>query len=130
MFVFVRFGASNGYAGVIGQPGQAPLQLPGHVDSFINNTVYMTSDNAGWGYANVICDPPASMTVIGSNEVYTPTGNVSQCGVPLAQWQAQGHDVGTTVAPASTADVSTFIARARSLLARGPGLASFAAGGA
>ena len=38
-------------------------------------------------------------SVIANNTVWTPTGNVTECGSSLAAWQAQGGDPGTTAAP-------------------------------
>ena len=35
-------------------------------------------------------------SVMGNNTVYSPTGNVTECGMSLVAWQAQGNDLGTT----------------------------------
>ncbi len=32
-----------------------------------------------------------------NNSYYTPTAQLKECGQPLAQWQAAGRDVGSTV---------------------------------
>jgi hypothetical protein len=34
--------------------------------------------------------------VLYNNTVYSPTGHVTECGEPLAKWQARGFDKGTT----------------------------------
>ena len=48
--------------------------------------------NASAGCPDNECRP-----VTGNNTVYNPTGNTSVCGMPLQEWQALGHDVGTKV---------------------------------
>jgi hypothetical protein len=120
---FVEYSATNGYGDVIGAPGKQPLQLPAHRDSFYNNTVYQVKEQA-YGYANAICTGP-SATVLANNTIYTPSGNVTECGEPLAKWQAAGNDPGTVALPASAADPVAFVDLARAVLA--PGMAALAA---
>ena len=70
-------------------------QLEGHEDYFFNNTLVLLSDGAyGRGQQ---CQGPGQ-TVVHDNTVYTPTGNVTECSLPLAEWQAKGFDPGTVAA--------------------------------
>ncbi len=39
------------------------------------------------------------MPVMHDNHVYTADGKATESGKAIASWQAQGHDVGTTVGP-------------------------------
>lgn len=66
-------------------------QLEGHVDYFYNNTVVMTGDG---DYGNPACSGPGK-TVVHDNKIYTPHGNVTECRMPLKEWQAKGNDPGT-----------------------------------
>lgn len=66
-------------------------QLEGHVDYFYNNTVVMTHDG---DYGNPACSGPGK-TVVHDNKIYTPHGNVTECGMPLSEWQMKGNDPGT-----------------------------------
>ena len=34
--------------------------------------------------------------VVHDNNIYNPTGNVTECGKSLAKWQAMGNDPGST----------------------------------
>lgn len=54
------------------------------------------------------------ITVVHDNTIYSPTGAVTECGMPLAKWQAQGNDPGSTAAPFPPTD--TLVAVARGLL--------------
>ena len=67
-------------------------QLEGHEDHFYNNTVIMTGTG---DYGNPTCDGPGK-TVVHDNNIYNPTGKVTECGTSLAEWQAKGNDPGTT----------------------------------
>mmetsp|Transcript_30791 Transcript_30791/g.60069 ORF Transcript_30791/g.60069 Transcript_30791/m.60069 type:complete len:473 (+) Transcript_30791:942-2360(+) len=71
----------------------APM-LPGHEDHFVQNQVILTGTNTG-GYT---CTGAGAL-VINHNQYYTSTGKVTECNVDLAEWQKQGHDLGSTVAP-------------------------------
>jgi hypothetical protein len=86
----------NGYGGTIGTPGQSPYALPGNQAQHYNNIDIISSDG---DYALPVCAPTVPSSILYNNSVYSPTGNISECGVSLATWQAQGHDVGTTAAP-------------------------------
>mmetsp|Transcript_4055 Transcript_4055/g.6173 ORF Transcript_4055/g.6173 Transcript_4055/m.6173 type:complete len:357 (-) Transcript_4055:62-1132(-) len=67
-------------------------QLDGHEDYFYGNKVVMTGTKVG-SFACTGTGRP----VIYNNEYYTTTGNVTECGMPLAAWQAQGNDHGSKV---------------------------------
>lgn len=67
-------------------------QLKGHEDYFHNNTVVMNKDG---NYGNGKCSGDG-MTVVHDNRIYTPTGNVTECGMSLSDWQAKENDPGTT----------------------------------
>jgi hypothetical protein len=56
--------------------------------------------------------------VIGNNTVYSPTANVTECGVSLKEWQAQGFDLGTTASVYP--DDSVLLTLARQLLGMPP----------
>jgi len=50
-------------------------------------------------YASFDCRSPA-LPIMYNNSVFNPTGaNITECGKPLVEWQQEGHDQGTTVAP-------------------------------
>ena len=87
---------NNIYA-YVGQGFAVVPQLPGHADYFFENTVVMTKDG-DYGPAQVCGDIPgfAAKTVVHDNHIYTPNGNVTECGMSLAEWQAKGNDPGTT----------------------------------
>lgn len=53
-------------------------------------------------------------TVISHNKYYTSTGDISECGKTLSDWQAAGEDVGSTVA--SLPDDATIIGWGKALL--------------
>jgi hypothetical protein len=83
-------------------------QIPGYADGYYDNILYMGQDgNYGSGQT---CSGPAA-TVVYNNTVYSPTGAVKECGMTLAQWQAQGGDPGTTAAPYPDDSVILGIAR-------------------
>jgi hypothetical protein len=70
-------------------------QLEGFSDEYTNNTLYQIKDG---NYGNGQTCSGNGTTIVGDNTVWTPTGAVTECGMTLAQWQAQGHDAGTTAA--------------------------------
>ena len=56
----------------------------------------------------------AGKTIVYNNTIWSPKAAITECGTSLANWQAQGNDVGTT---ASTYPPdATVLAIARSLL--------------
>jgi hypothetical protein len=104
-------GLNNGYGGTVGTPGAG--MLDGHEDVFVGNTVVQQNDGA---YALPICSGRGA-TVLANNTVFTPRGNVTECGVPLAQWQADGNDPGTVALPYPASNFSqTLIALATAIL--------------
>jgi hypothetical protein len=86
----------------------APM-LDGFEDHFSGNTVVMTGTNVGTEQCT-----GNGTTVMGNNAYYTPTGNLSECKMSLAQWQKHGHDLGSTVA--KTPDDATIIGWAKAKL--------------
>ena len=76
-------------------------QRAGHVDKFYNNTIVLNKDVM---YGVGSCFGPTKV-VVHDNRVYSPTGNVLECTMPLAQWQKGGNDPGTTAAPYPSDDV-------------------------
>lgn len=67
--------------------------LDGHEDMFFNNTAVMLYDG---DYAKPICTGEGA-SKSGGNTIYSPTGNITECGMSVAAWQALGHDLGTVV---------------------------------
>ncbi len=53
---------------------------------FYNNKVILQQDGA---YTSGACTGDA-MPLVYNNSVFSPTGNISECGMPLAEWQAKG----------------------------------------
>ena len=86
----------------------APM-IAGHEDHFERNTLVMTGTNVG----SFTCSGTGK-TVISNNKYYTSTGDVSECGMALKDWQAKGEDAGSTVA--SIPDDATIIGWAKALL--------------
>lgn len=83
-------------------------QLEGHGDSFYSNHVVQTSDG---NYGNGQTCSGAGFTTVHDNKIYTPTGAVTECGMSLAAWQAQGGDPGTVAATTPTDDALLALAR-------------------
>jgi len=100
----------NGYGGTVGTPGNG--MKDDHVDMFYNNTVVLPNDGT---YALPICSGTGK-TVMSGNTLYTPTGNVSECGMLLSQWQAQGNDLGTVALGYPSTLANDIIGAARSVL--------------
>jgi hypothetical protein len=100
----------NNVYGYIGQAMRISEQLPGRENYFYNNRVVMQDTSVG----NFQCSGPGQ-TVIRNNTYYTATGEVEECGMPLAEWQSQGHDPGSTVLP-HPKDDATIIGWAKDLL--------------
>jgi len=70
-------------------------QIQGFSDGYYNNYLWLTNDgNYGSGQT---CSG-AGQTIVGGNTIWSPTGNIQECGMSLAQWQAKGNDAGTTAA--------------------------------
>lgn len=107
LYAFIRYVTHNGYGSTIGTPGKGVL--PGHEHYCTGNVAVLTSDGA---YALPICSGDGK-TVMGNNTVYTPTGNVTECGVPLAAWQAAGNDAGTVALSYADTTAGALVALAR-----------------
>jgi len=78
--------------------------LAGHEDKFYNNKVIQTSDETSYASFDCGCFLQNNASKFGNcpqlhdNTIYSLDGTMdSYCGKPLADWQAQGFDVGTTV---------------------------------
>ena len=95
----------NGYNGQVGTPGQGILD--GYEQRLIGNVLVSPRDGE---YALPICSGRGK-TIMANNTIYSPTGNVSECGMTLAQWQAQGNDLGTTGSPFPDDSVVLGVAR-------------------
>ena len=88
-------------------------QKPGHEDAFYNNTCVMTRGEMYAGFGKGIGGP--ALPIMHDNRVFTTTGNVTEGwggGMGLAQWQAQGHDLGTTAAALPTDAAALAMGRA------------------
>jgi hypothetical protein len=94
-----------------GYDGNMEQMLDGHEDSFYNNTIVMLNDGA---YAKPICSGQGA-SLLGGNLVFSPTGNITECGMPVAAWQAQGHDAGTAVVAGWPTDQELLSAGKRAL---------------
>lgn len=84
--------------------------LPGHGDSFTDNTVLLNNLDVG----SPVCtgDEP---TVLARNTYLTSNGSVTECGMSLADWQAIGNDPNSTVGVLPD-DPDTVIQWAKALL--------------
>ncbi len=80
--------------------------------AFTDATLVQAVDGA-YGI-NTVC-AGAAATTLGGNAVTTPTGNVTECGEPLAEWVRAGHDAGSTAGTWPSDDA--LIEAARALLA-------------
>jgi hypothetical protein len=107
-YAWIRYVSHNGYGSVIGTPGKGVLE--GHEHVCTGNTAVLTSDGA---YALPICSG-AGKTVMGNNTLFTPSGNVTECGMPLAAWQAAGNDAGTVAHAYADTSAGALVALARS----------------
>lgn len=71
-------------------------QEPGHYDYFHSNHVVLNADGDYGGAANYCTKPTL---VLYNNTVFSPTGKVTECGMPLEKWVALGHDLNSTAHP-------------------------------
>ena len=83
-------------------------QQKGHVDYFYGNKLVVTVTNVGGFH----CGGDAQV-VIHDNEYFTQTGNITECGKPLQEWQAAGNDKGSSVAKWPADDVIIGWAKAK-----------------
>ncbi len=70
--------------------------LPGHADAYHSNILYQMVDGDYGTGQQCVGDSSHGATIVFNNTIYSPTGTITECGVSLAAWQAQGHDAGTT----------------------------------
>lgn len=84
------------------------IQIDGHGDSFYENTVVMTSEDVGI----LRCDAPGK-TVLYSNQYFTQSGEITECDMPLAEWQEKSpeNDPKSTVAKWPTTEYILQLAR-------------------
>jgi len=78
-------------------------QLTGHEDYFYKNKVILQNDGT---YGTGTCTGPGK-TVVHDNSVFSPNAAISECNMPLAQWQARGNDPGSTAAVLPSDDTLT-----------------------
>ena len=86
-------------------------QLPGYEDGYYGNYLYMSADG---DYGHVRQDGVGSgAPVVHSNTVWSPTGNVTEGGKPLKDFQKEDrrNDPGTTAAPYPDDGVVLAVAR-------------------
>jgi hypothetical protein len=57
----------------------------------VQNRVIMVGDSVG----NFKCEGPGA-PIIGSNSYYSASGNVTECKMPLNEWQKEGKDLNST----------------------------------
>ena len=69
-------------------------QKPGHEDAFYNNTCISVSASPQYASFSEGIGGPA-LPVMHDNRVFTADGKATEAGKSIAQWQAQGHDLGT-----------------------------------
>eukprot|EP00397_Hematodinium_sp_SG-2012_P008391 GEMP01008450.1.p1 GENE.GEMP01008450.1~~GEMP01008450.1.p1 ORF type:complete len:826 (-),score=200.92 GEMP01008450.1:1024-3501(-) len=67
-------------------------QLKNHEDKFLTNRGVILSNDVG----GQNCHEPGK-TIVSHNSYYTKNGSISECGMDLADWQALGNDVSSTV---------------------------------
>ena len=70
--------------------------LPGHADAYHSNVLYMMQDGAYGTGQQCAGDATHGATIVYNNTIYSPTGAITECGMPLAEWQELGNDAGTT----------------------------------
>jgi hypothetical protein len=74
--------------------------LEGHADAYADNWLYLATTAASTNYGDgQRCSPGGGLGVtdVRNNTVWTPSGTaITECGMSLSAWQAQGGDPGTT----------------------------------
>ena len=75
--------------------GDGSTQLPAHVDYFYDNKCILNSDGDYATFSGN--DDKTAWPIMGNNSVFTPNAKTSINGNDLADFQAGGHDLGTTV---------------------------------
>ena len=71
-------------------------QKPGHEDSFYNNTCIINNNSPEYARFSPGIGGPA-FPVMHDNKVLTLDGLATESGKSISAWQAQGHDLATTV---------------------------------
>jgi hypothetical protein len=71
-------------------------QADGYADGYYGNYLYLSQDG-DYGHGQACTG--GSKTIVHSNTVWSPTGKITECGKSLAEWQAEGNDLGTVTAP-------------------------------
>jgi hypothetical protein len=66
----------------------------GHTDAFFENTCVINAVSPQYA---VFWGDTTSAPVMHDNAVYTQDGKAGESGRSIAEWQAEGHDLGTTV---------------------------------
>ena len=103
--------ANGGNAG--GQ--HPPVDNTTHADYFISNVVVMKADGdygGGWCPNNGRSKLGDPWKVISrNNTVYSPTANVTECKLPLEEFQKYGYDIGTVAKVTPSVDEILGIAR-------------------
>lgn len=80
-------------------------QMPGYADAYSGNYLYLNpgktgSVSYGGGQQCTASASTAQSPTVGGNTIWVPQGvTIEECGQSLAQYQANGGDIGTTVAP-------------------------------
>ena len=68
-------------------------QEEGFADGYYGNYLYLLRDG---DYGRGQTCSGGAKTIVHHNTIWSPTGNITECGKSLAEWQAAGNDVGTT----------------------------------
>ncbi len=87
---------NNVYA-YVGQGLSLMPQIKGFNNQFYNNKAIFTGTNVG----TFGCSGDGK-TIVHNNNYYTKSGNVTECGKSLEEWQKAGNDPGSNVAPYPT----------------------------
>ena len=69
------------------------LYHPPDAGWMFSNTTLIQMVDGPYGI-NTVCSG-VDATVLGHNVIASPTANISECGEPLAEWVAAGHDLGS-----------------------------------
>lgn len=85
-------------------------QKEGHEDAFYNNTCIIARNSPQYAGFSPGIDGPA-YPIMHDNRVYTLDGKATEAGKSIEEWQAQGHDLGTTVGVIPSDDQVLAIAR-------------------
>jgi hypothetical protein len=70
-------------------------QLDGFADGYYDNYLWLAKDG---NYGSGQTCTGGGKTIVHGNTVWSPTGNITECGKSLSEWQAEGNDLGTVAA--------------------------------